>query len=93
MRAKCLSNFLLDLKPPLGCDKSANLWDAALYALKFEIRANKNNEIPYNQLVYELFRVRYKKIVFKSGTEKAKKIMNEFGKEMRFRLIYSRPDF
>ena len=38
INAKFLSNFLLDLGPPLGGDEYDNIWDAAKITSKFKIK-------------------------------------------------------
>ncbi|CAD8120846.1 unnamed protein product [Paramecium sonneborni] len=90
MHYKFLCKFLLDIGKPLGGGEEENLWDVAKIASSFKLKCDHYGYIQYNQLIYELFRVKFHSEVFKDGTPDSIKSIKQFSKEMQLRLMYYR---
>ncbi|CAK56635.1 unnamed protein product (macronuclear) [Paramecium tetraurelia] len=90
MHYKFLCKFLLDIGKPFGGGEEENLWDVAKIASSFKLKCDHYGYIQYNQLIYELFRVKFHADVFKEGTPDSIKQIKQFNKEMQLRLMYYR---
>ncbi|CAD8198931.1 unnamed protein product [Paramecium pentaurelia] len=90
MHYKFLCKFLLDIGKPLGGGEEENLWDVAKIASSFKLKCDHYGYIQYNQLIYELFRVKFHSDVFKDGSHDSIKQIKQFNKEMQLRLMYYR---
>ncbi|CAD8196993.1 unnamed protein product [Paramecium pentaurelia] len=90
MHYKFLCRFLLDIGKPLGGSKDENLWDVAKIASSFKLKCDHYGYIQYNQLIYELFRVKFHAEVFKEGTPDSIKQIKQYNKETQLRLMYYR---
>ncbi|CAD8187083.1 unnamed protein product [Paramecium octaurelia] len=90
MHYKFLCKFLLDIGKPLGGGEEENLWDVAKIASSFKLKCDLHGYIQYNQLIYELFRVKFHDDVFKEGSHDSIKQIKQFNKEMQLRLMYYR---
>ncbi|CAK62925.1 unnamed protein product (macronuclear) [Paramecium tetraurelia] len=85
-----LPHLLIEIKEPLGCKPYDNLWDAAKLSLQFNLFCDMQDNISYNQLLYEIFYHRYEQQIFEQCSVMAARKMNQFHKTVQFRLAYYR---
>ncbi|CAD8192000.1 unnamed protein product [Paramecium octaurelia] len=90
LNIKNLPFLLMEIKEPLGCKPYENQWDAAKSSLQYNLISDEENRITYNQLLYEIFFHRYKKLILGQCSEIAAEKMQYYHKTMNFRLAFHR---
>ncbi|CAD8187071.1 unnamed protein product [Paramecium octaurelia] len=85
-----LPHLLIEIKEPLGCKPYDNLWDAAKLSLQYNLFCDMQDNISYNQLLYEIFYHRYEQQIFEQCSQMSARKMSQFHKTVLFRLAYYR---